>query len=923
MRKYAFCLMAALALVGCSRKELEPEVKQEPAGETWTVRVEATYSEEEETKSSRADGWDETGIPGESGDTLPTKGLLLNGNTLSSYWSGSDKVEVYDAYGNYCGFLLPQNPGQGKTAILTGKLTGDFRPRQTLTLYFMKRPSDGNDYADQKGTLEDIQSHFDFAIASAQVQNVGMGEVELSSALFIRSQSITYFPFRLYEDNSGDQIRKLTITSATGLEQPVTVVPATPALSFYVAIPGKSGATQKLVYDIQAETVKGDIYTCRMKALLLNGKYYVIPSTIPLKKYIPLAEPLTFEALEDGQLQIQNPLGWIFHYGINTDNIQAQIAAGSQISIDLEAGDRLILGAHHPSGLVAHGKEIKIDQGNGTFSLTHSHTNIQFSGKHYVYGNVMSLISYQYYSLMQEVAVHTAKSHAFFGLFMGNSRMENHPVRDILLPATTVEDEGYSQMFRYCSSLTRAPELPAQNLTSSGYQYYHMFSSCESLKKAPSILPATQVPKYAYGYMFAFCYALEASPVLPAKSPADDSYYGMFQGCVALKQVTCYANDNLGWILAFVMDDGSIVPYYDWQNNHLHVGRKYIGATAFWLEGVSADGMFFGDENADWPVGSHGVPSGWKGNAVPLTLEASESGVITISNPLNRSIRYGKLPSLASATESSSSNISINVEAGDKVRFWGDNDSYGDYVSDKYLNITCNVPHFIYGDIRSLVSSTAYSDVTELKKDAFMFLFRGNTQLRNHPSLNLILEATTLGEGCYRGLFYGCTGIYSAPELPATVMSPYCYEFMFADCTSLYLPPELVATSLEAGCYSAMFSGCTRLQSAPDLPVHKLYYACYESMFSGCTSLTTAPFLPAYDLKPACYSYMFSGCSKLNSVTCVASNPSLTDSEGLVPGSVDGWLDGVSSSGNFIRRSGVTWPDGTIPANWKIRDYQQ
>ena len=49
------------------------------------------------------------------------------------------------------------------------------------------------------------------------------------------------------------------------------------------------------------------------------------------------------------------------------------------------------------------------------------------------------------------------------------------------------------------------------------------------------------------------------------------------------------------------------------------------------------------------------------------------------------------------------------------------------------------------------------------------------------------LEQTTLATQCYGSMFYGCTGLTSAPELPATTLATYCYRSMFQGCTGLAL----------------------------------------------------------------------------------------------------------------------------------------
>ena len=49
------------------------------------------------------------------------------------------------------------------------------------------------------------------------------------------------------------------------------------------------------------------------------------------------------------------------------------------------------------------------------------------------------------------------------------------------------------------------------------------------------------------------------------------------------------------------------------------------------------------------------------------------------------------------------------------------------------------------------------------------------------------LEHTTLAAYCYNNMFYGCTGLTSAPELPATTLAANCYRNMFYGCTKLSL----------------------------------------------------------------------------------------------------------------------------------------
>ena len=86
-------------------------------------------------------------------------------------------------------------------------------------------------------------------------------------------------------------------------------------------------------------------------------------------------------------------------------------------------------------------------------------------------------------------------------------------------------------------------------------------------------------------------------------------------------------------------------------------------------------------------------------------------------------------------------------------------------------------------------------------------------------------------------MFYDCTSITAAPQLPATVMAPNCYWSMFYSCTGLLLPPELPATTLASSCYSSMFYSCTGMVAPPALRATALAISCYANMLRNCSSL--------------------------------------------------------------------------------------
>ena len=130
-------------------------------------------------------------------------------------------------------------------------------------------------------------------------------------------------------------------------------------------------------------------------------------------------------------------------------------------------------------------------------------------------GNIMSLID-----PTCETNALPCRS-CFYGLFY-KAKITAPPV----LPATTLTDHCYAQMFSDCYELKTAPELPATTLAD--YCYANMFVRCYELKTAPK-LPATTLATDCYTYMFERCSGLTIPPELPATTLAIGCYHSMFE----------------------------------------------------------------------------------------------------------------------------------------------------------------------------------------------------------------------------------------------------------------------------------------------------------------------------------------------------------------------------------------------------------
>ena len=194
-------------------------------------------------------------------------------------------------------------------------------------------------------------------------------------------------------------------------------------------------------------------------------------------------------------------------------------------------------------------------------------------------------------------------------------------------------------------------------------------------------------------------------------------------------------------------------------------------------------------------------------------------------------------------------------------------------------------------------------------------IFSGNLMSLLDPKM----EQDNVPAGAFRNLFQSCKWLQSAEELqlPATCLGEGCYEGLFKGCSKLKTAPKLPATTLADGCYMSMFEDCHALKTAPELPATTLANSCYESMFEDCYDLTTAPKLPATELVKDCYRSMFAGCGELNYVVANFSDWNVEDATA-------DWLSGVAEEGVFIYQgvSSVVRDASTVPAGWVVNpDY--
>ena len=479
----------------------------------------------------------------------------------------------------------------------------------------------------------------------------------------------------------------------------------------------------------------------------------------------------------------------------------------------------------------------------------------------------------------------TLADSCYFNMFRGCSSLTYTPE----LPATTLAPGCYDSMFYECTSLTEAPELPATTLAP--YCYSSMFVRCTSLTQAPE-LPATTLTDRCYMIMFHGCTSLTQAPELPATTLTDRCYFMMFDGCTSLTQAPELPATTLAQLCYFNMFNGCT------QLNYIYMMATDINALAClynWVLGVSSTGTFVKNAAATWDVtGADGIPD-FTAQAVQ-TLQMSEA-----VSSLEYSVNGGAWTTLGTNT------ITFGGTNG-KLRLKGKSSVGTNTAKITFGNVT---PVRCSGDIRTLVDYENYSTVNT-SEAKFIQLFEDCTQLISAPDL----PATILAPYCYRYMFHNCEALTQAPALPATNLSEGCYLGMFQKCTSLTAAPALPASELAPICYAYMFAECSSLTDAPALPATTLDTECYQFMFWNCTSLTQAPVLPATTVARKAYQWMFWNCTSLNYIKMMATDISATDC-------LKDWVLGVPSSGTFVKNSAATWENfyGTsgIPEGWNVQ----
>ena len=635
-----------------------------------------------------------------------------------------------------------------------------------------------------------------------------------------------------------------------------------------------------------------------------------------------ITKPLTFKATQDGstvKLTRNGDVNGDFQTSRDGGNTWTDYTIGTNITINTDEEVSFRASADRTSE-----------------QTSQNYFGFQMTGKIEASHNVMSL-----YRTNDFATYNTVVNYAFHKLFNGCTSLTKAPA----LPATTLADHCYSNMFYDCTSLTKAPELPATTLAEICYSnmfkgctsltkapklpattlatrcYLSMFYGCTSLTKAPA-LPATTLADYCYNYLFNDCTSLTKAPALPATTLADYCYSSMFYGCTSLTEAPALPATTLANYCYQYMFCGC---------TSLTKAHEFTATT---LANYCYNGMFFG------------CTSLTKAPALPATTLTQNCYWQMFSGCTSLNEVRCNIPSSYSSSQ-------ISLYANN----WLSNVSpTGTFYTNADANWPSGKSGIPEGWRRVNVEAPAFDDIAKplmfrATQDGSVILTAkgsptgdfqtsrdgGNTWEDYTLGTSITLNTSdavsfraksdrTSGQSSSNYFYFVMTGKIEAWH---NVMSLYrtndfatynsairsAFYKLFMGCPSLTKAPVLPATTLVERCYSNMFRDCTSLTKAPELPATTLAQYCYLNMFNGCTSLTKSPALPATTLANNCYQSMFNGCTSLNEVRCqMPSSYSSSD----IPTYTDTWLLNVSSTGTFYTNADANWSSGEsgIPTGW-------
>ena len=902
LKYFAYLLLPAFLLLSCNTEPQGPEIPEEIQGQvTSVIHYRAT-----------------------AGDGLLTRAGL---NNMNQYvFESGDQLYVLDSDGagaNMYGILNLVAGAGGISGTFEGDLMclNGFEPENTtaLSATLVSRNDKIHTHADGKitgttypssgadvfaPTFQDAVSRFsDFRAQNTfgahrfsleqnstfLIVSVTFSESESATITASGSSSIT-----ATISNNGSTLRSGTVT--------VEEIDFSDQANFVAAFPAKPSGLNLLSAEIAFSTTGG-------------------------------TDIVTFDDITDATLQA-NQYYEITRSNVNLDFFTVQAKeAGTNVSFNYSgtveyrtsaSGGWNTYTSPTPVTLAAAGDIVQF-RAQGTAYNTNGTPIITADKGCFVYGDIMSLMCDSGWTPATTVA-----ADAFKYAFKDAAKIDIPAGRPLRLSATTLGANCYNMMFQGCTSLTRTPEFPATitgNVPASACE--EMFKDCTALVSAGN-LPNATVEASGYKGMFSGCTALTTLPASISGTSGASACEEMFAGCTSLANAPSPTSGTVG--------------------NRGYFGM-FRGCTAL-LNAPSLPATALGTEcYKEMFTGCTGLKS------TPSELPATSLADYCYQDMFNGCISLSEVMSQLPATVSAQycyyemfiGCISLNV--GPEIlledvktyscykMFSGCTSLVTSFGPEHATSVGAHGCESMYASCGELTSTPDELLPTSLAESAYQEMYSGCAKITKAPNINATsvsnyscykmflgcrrlrtapeeLAVSAVAQEAFREMFSGCIALSSAPDFSGmtSVGQDGCRE-MFLGCSNLTSFPTLPATSLSTRAYYGMFQN-TGLKAAPELSATTLANECYRSMFQGCKNLEGPILLPAPTLVNNCYQDMFNGASSLNSVVCLATNHGASNC-------TSNWLASVSSTGTFVRPSGVNWntnSNSAIPKGWTAQD---
>lgn len=338
------------------------------------------------------------------------------------------------------------------------------------------------------------------------------------------------------------QIDNATLTLSVGqtASRPATAKTADIQLTYASSSPAVATVSQAGI--VTAFSAGETTITVSAPQISKSVSFKVVVNAISAEQLaaVDKATPLTILPQDDGKITVTFnngiTLAGDIHYTIN-DGQEQTIAKNTAGAFDIEVKKGDVVQLYSQNSALGGGSSSAARALTRAVDDGAKYINIRPSMKTEIFGNVMSLLKGKD---NLESATTIEANNAFYGLFAGADKLVNNADRLLVLPATTLTEGCYQDMFNGCKGIEKAPELPAPKLEKNCYQ--EMFYDCAKLNHVKCLATDIKAENSTKDWLGKAGTEAIGEKVLetliPMKTDSDDGVPTSWTAIVAVESVT-------------------------------------------------------------------------------------------------------------------------------------------------------------------------------------------------------------------------------------------------------------------------------------------------------------------------------------------------------------------------------------------------